>query len=97
MACLADCQVPFASRASADNNRAMATQQALRLENRLRVARAERRLSQDDLARSVGVSRNTIGSIETGRYSPSALLAFRLAESLGMPVSELFWIEGDRQ
>lgn len=65
-----------------------------RLANRLRVARAERELSQDALARAVGVSRNTIGSIETGRYTPSALLAFRIAEALDVPITSLFWIEG---
>ena len=65
-----------------------------RLANRIRVARAERRLSQDELARAVDVSRNTIGSIETGRYTPSALLAFRIAEALEVPVTTLFWIEG---
>ena len=65
-----------------------------RLANRLRVARAERDLSQDQLARLVEVSRNTIGSIETGRYTPSALLAFRIAAALEMPVTTLFWIEG---
>ena len=65
-----------------------------RLGNRVRVARAERDLSQDALARAVGVSRNTISSIETGRYTPSALLAFRIAEVLGVPVTTVFWIEG---
>ena len=65
-----------------------------RLRNRVRLARAERELSQDALAHAVGVSRNTISSIETGRYSPSALLAFRLADALQMPVASLFWIEG---
>ena len=65
-----------------------------RLANRLRVARAERNLLQDELARAVGVSRNTVSSIETGRYTPSALLAFRLAEALGVAVTDLFWIEG---
>jgi putative transcriptional regulator len=65
-----------------------------RLANRVKVARAERDLSQDELARAVGVSRNTIGSIETGRYTPSALLAFRIAEALDMPVTTIFWIEG---
>jgi putative transcriptional regulator len=65
-----------------------------RLGNRLRVARAERDLSQDGLARAVGVSRNTISSIETGRYTPSALLAFRIADALDMPITSIFWIEG---
>ena len=73
----------------------MRTDRGLRLRNRLRVARAERSMSQEALANAVGVSRNTIGSIETGRYEPSALLAFRLAEALDVPVARLFWIEGE--
>lgn len=66
-----------------------------RLANRLRVARAERGWSQDDLARRAGVTRQTVSSIETGQYVPSALLAFVLAERLGKPVDELFFLEGD--
>ena len=65
-----------------------------RLTNRLPVARAERRVSQTELAAMVGVSRQTISSIETGQYTPSALLAFRLAAALGMPIDELFHLEG---
>jgi putative transcriptional regulator len=68
-----------------------------RLRNRLRVARAEQELSQDQLARLAGVSRQTISSIETGQYCPSTLLAFRLAAVLGSRVDELFWIEGDER
>jgi putative transcriptional regulator len=70
-------------------------QPAPRLRNRLRVARAERDLSQEQLARLVRVSRQTISSIETGQYCPSTLLAFRLASALGSRVDDLFWIEGD--
>jgi len=66
-----------------------------RLMNRLRVARAERDLSQSELAAAVGVSRQTISSIETGQYCPSVLLAFRLAHVFDVPVDQLFWIEGD--
>jgi putative transcriptional regulator len=66
-----------------------------RLANRLHVARAERRLSQTELARAVGVSRQTISSIETGQYGPSALLALRLAAVLGVSVENLFWLEGE--
>jgi putative transcriptional regulator len=66
-----------------------------RLLNRLRVARAERGLSQDELARRAGVSRQTISSIETGLYCPSTLLAFRLARVLDRPVDTLFWLEGE--
>lgn len=68
---------------------------AERLGNRLRVARAERRLSQEQLASLAGVTRQTISSIENGQYGPSALLAFVLASRLGKPVDELFYIEGD--
>jgi putative transcriptional regulator len=67
----------------------------LRLANRLRVARAEQRLSQDDLARKAGVTRQTISSIETGQYTPSALLAFVLARQLDKPVDGLFYLEED--
>lgn len=73
----------------------MQKRQAPRLANRLRIVRAEREMSQEELARAVGVSRNTVGSIETGRYTPSALLAFRLADALGLPATQLFWIEGE--
>ena len=66
----------------------------LRLENRLRLARAERNLSQEQLARLAGVTRQTISSIETGQYVPSALLAFVLAERLGKPVDQLFTLVG---
>ena len=67
----------------------------LGLLNRLRVERAELDLSQERLARAIGVSRQTISSIETGQYCPSALLAFRLARVLGVRVDELFSLEGD--
>jgi putative transcriptional regulator len=66
-----------------------------KLQNRLKVARAERNLSQDDLAQLAGVTRQTISSIETGQYCPSALLAFVLAKQLSKPVGDLFYLEGD--
>lgn len=66
-----------------------------RLRNRLRVARAEQRLSQEQLASLAGVTRQTISSIENEQYTPSALLAFVLASRLGKPVAELFFLEGD--
>ena len=64
------------------------------LGNRLRVARAERRLSQAELADLVGVTRQTVSAVETGQYCPSALLAFLLARELGKRVDEVFFIEG---
>ncbi len=72
----------------------MASVRGPRLINRLRVARAERSISQTELAHAVDVSRQTISSIETGQYGPSALLAFRLAAALDMAIADVFWIEG---
>jgi len=63
------------------------------LKNRLKVARAERDLSQDELARLSGVTRQTIGSVETGQYCPSTRLALTLAMKLGKKVEELFYLE----
>lgn len=68
---------------------------ASRLGNRLRAARGERGLSQAELAQTVGVSRQTIGSIETGAYCPSTVLALQLARAFGVPVDSLFWLEGE--
>jgi putative transcriptional regulator len=65
----------------------------VRLANQLRVARAERRLSQAELARRAGVTRQTISSIENGQFCPSALLAFVIAKQLQKPVAELFVLE----
>jgi putative transcriptional regulator len=65
------------------------------LRNRLKVARAEKDLSQDELAKLADVTRQTIGSIESGEYCPSALLAFLLAKRLDKKVEELFFLEGD--
>jgi putative transcriptional regulator len=64
-----------------------------RLRNRLKVARAEKNLSQGQLAALAGVTRQTISSIETGQYIPSALLAFVLARCLDKPVQDLFLLE----
>jgi putative transcriptional regulator len=65
------------------------------LTNRLKIARAEHDLSQERLAELAGVTRQTISSIETGQYVPSALLAFVLAERLEMRVDALFTLAGD--
>lgn len=63
------------------------------LENRLRVARAERRLSQGDLAELVGVSRQTISSIENNQFCPSAKLALLLCIALEKPFESLFYFK----
>jgi putative transcriptional regulator len=65
------------------------------LGNRLKVARAERGLSQEQLAGLAGVTRQTISSVETGLYCPSALLAFVLAKQLNKRVDELFFLNGE--
>lgn len=64
-----------------------------RLANRLKVARAERGLSQEALAQCAGVTRQTISSIEKGQYTPSTLLAFVLARQLDKRVDDLFYLE----
>ena len=63
------------------------------LKNRLKVARAEKGLSQTQLAELVGVSRNTIGSIETGQFNPTAKLALILCIALDKKFEELFYFE----
>jgi putative transcriptional regulator len=64
-----------------------------RLGNRMKVARAEREVSQEELASLARVSRQTINSIEKGRYCPSGLLVFVLARVLDKPVEDLFFLE----
>ena len=63
------------------------------MKNRLKVERAEHSLSQSELAERIGVSRQTINSIETGRYVPSTVVALKLASVLGRSVEELFQLE----
>ena len=63
------------------------------LKNRLREARSACGLSQTELARLVGVSRQTISSIETGQFSPTAKLALTLAIALTRTFEELFYFE----
>jgi len=64
-----------------------------RLCNRLKVARAEKSLSQEQLGLLAAVTRQTISSIETGQYNPSALLALVLARRLDKRVEDLFYLE----
>lgn len=61
------------------------------LKNRLKEARSERKLSQSQLAALVGVSRNTISSIETGQFSPTAKLALVLCIALNKKFEDLFY------
>lgn len=63
------------------------------LRNRLKEARAEQKLSQNQLADMVGVSRNTISSIETGQFNPTAKLALILCIALDKKFEELFYFD----
>lgn len=63
------------------------------LRNHIKQHRARLNLTQEVLAKSVGVSRQTILAIEKGYYDPSALLAFRIARKLGMGIQELFELD----
>ena len=60
------------------------------MKNRLRVLRAERAWSQQDLAERLEVSRQSVNAIETGRYDPSLPLAFRIADVFDMPIEAIF-------
>ena len=65
------------------------------LANRIRVFRAEHRMSQGDLADAIGVSRKTISTIEVGRFIPSTVIALKLARQFGVPVEEIFSLTDD--
>ena len=63
------------------------------LKNRLKIARVEKALSQEELAKLVGVSRQTIGSIETGQFNPTAKLALVLCIALDKKFEDLFYFD----
>lgn len=60
------------------------------MKNRLKVLRAERDWSQQDLAERLQVSRQSVNAIETGKYDPSLPLAFRIADLFGLPIEDIF-------
>ena len=63
------------------------------MKNTLRVARAIKNITQEELAKKISVSRQTIHSIENGKFVPSVLLALKLADFFEMKVDELFSLE----
>ena len=63
------------------------------MKNRLKVARAEMDLTQEELAKLIGVSRQTVNAVESGRYVPSTVLALKMAQVFGKPVEEIFFLE----
>jgi putative transcriptional regulator len=65
------------------------------MENSIKVERAILNLTQDDLAKKIGVSRQTINSIEANRYVPSTVLALKLSELFNKPVNDFFKLSND--
>lgn len=64
------------------------------MKNRLKVLRAERNWSQADLGERLGVSRQSVNAIETGKYDPSLPLAFRIARVFDAPIEDIFTEDG---
>jgi len=65
------------------------------LNNRLKELRARNNFTQIELAKQVGVTRQTIGFIEKGEFSPSVSLSLKLSKALKCDINELFWLEGE--
>lgn len=63
------------------------------MKNQVKVQRAIHSMTQDDLAKAIGVSRQTINSIEKGRYVPSTVLALKIAKTFSEAVENLFGLE----
>jgi putative transcriptional regulator len=67
------------------------------VKNRLEEIRKQRGIKQEDLAAALEVSRQTIGSLENGRYNPSIILAFKIARYFDMSIEEIFIYEGEEK
>lgn len=65
------------------------------MNNRLEELRKERGITQEELAGQLEVSRQTVNSLEKGRYNPSILLAFKIARFFGLPIEDIFIYEED--
>ena len=63
------------------------------MKNRIEIIRKEREILQDEMAKAMGVSRQTISSLENGRYNPSIMLAYKIAKYFGMTIEEVFVFE----
>ncbi len=66
------------------------------MKNNLEALRKERGIKQEELATALEVSRQTIGSLENGRYNPSILLAFKIAKFFGLSIEEIFIYEEEK-
>lgn len=67
------------------------------MKNRIEQIRKERGILQDEFAKALGVSRQTISSLENGRYNPSILLAYKIAKFFDMTIEEVFVFEEEQQ
>jgi putative transcriptional regulator len=67
------------------------------MKNRLEEIRKQRGIRQEELAAALEVSRQTIGSLENGRYNPSIQLAFKIARHFGMSIEEIFIYEEEQE
>ena len=65
------------------------------MKNRLEQLRKQRGISQEELADALQVSRQTVGSLENGRYNPPILLAFKIARYFGMAIEDIFLYEDE--
>ena len=65
------------------------------MKNRIEEIRRARGIRQEELAREIGVSRQTISSLENGRYNPSILLAFRIARAFDLLIEDIFCYEDE--
>ena len=65
------------------------------MKNRLEQLRKQRGISQEELADALQVSRQTVGSLDNGRYNPSILLAFKIARYFGMAIEDIFLYEDE--
>ena len=67
------------------------------MKNKIEAIRKARGIRQDEFARHMGVSRQTISSLETGRYNPSIMLAYKIAKFFDMTIEEVFIFEDETQ
>lgn len=67
------------------------------VKNRIEAIRKEKGIRQDEFAKLIGVSRQTISSLETGRYNPSIYLAYKIAKFFGMTIEEVFVFEEEQK
>lgn len=67
------------------------------MKNRIEEIRKERNIRQEEFAKALGVSRQTISSLENGRYNPSIALAYKIAKFFGMTIEDVFVFEEEMQ